>query len=1644
MNALAIVTLVAIWVGGLLIAYLTSNSRGSDEVVLNGVAALFSQVVDVVVLGVRALLVPVYVVLGIPWLWVFRISLIVGLGLLVHEAPTTLLVTLDSLWRRILYPAIKIGILDSLMVFKFVFDTFAPLYNMFVVVSTQMRSGTLVLAGKCSVGNVVGGAKLMSAGLVGFLSVTGQWAVPAGLEDNMFTRELNITEPIWKFQQAVSMQSDTAKCTCEALSDSWDVLFEMTHSPSLARAINAGFNTGLSVGQQLIVSMPPYGVIPDFYRTFKFARATSTHLTQWMDDVVINSAETILGGKLYAPSPFVFSTGGHVFNAVTEVLSTAVASVAHIVVPTKLADEDYMMKVTSLRYAFVEMDLAVDGSASVVTWLLNMVTRSLTPTEDSVVVLTDVQSRAIGDVWRWSWRAAFGVPHVISAVLNELAWKSFFNQEQTIVKTLQAHDGDWGEPFSMEGRVSLNQQVFYPLEQAFAALFTFAPDILAPMESIPRGALQIFRIGLRLLLSGDQIMAGEFFDHPLNCNYGLDATCGIPNTGAAACAGSNSASCECNPRYTMTSCQCMFVFPDDIITTEDRLQKFYENSDKWCNSLLYEFLLLEVDRFQVGMIQLLELLHPEVCDESVVYFEEACASPITSNIKTLCATSLSLQRLVRLPMNTFRQVYAALMTSVFTIPQRHFTIDNRVCEFSNLLYSATGVLPLPVHKEQMMNAIYSFFRFGQETARASVYASDFVKDLIKGDIDWITRLHKIPCRGCTIPVISGNSQFAGQLLKFLVVEMHVAFGYTVTILETVAELFDSVEEGAGMFFWGMREIVLSFQKSMSQKMLDFIGMLLELVVGILDFFATGNIGPGMLDNVVQLFIKGTELLATVSSQILAGILKMLGPFGEFLTTIVGAFCETLQDAFDFFDIELDLSSCSSIMGGSSDTMTHTMLNIFNMKWEGTSRCDYLVHAYQHYTWGDMRPSEQIEIVECVEQRALVVRLNSMTGLNLPIDMIYNWQRKFEMAYHGTLGGLIYYRHHSSKLMLKEWTHHNIPMYWISIFANTKRLFQGVSVSHFIHGVHRDMGNQPEIGIVVDAIDHAIDTIGTVQQIWVAHNMSNNWRNPVNLTYNFGMAFQPMQIPSFNLYQQTYQQITSKPSFAWGQNTSTGGTCALLDNFFETVTEQAEQTVDYYANVYAPVTVPHFVNWIEGRDPWVTDLLSELDKAINTYKIKFFISTNKLLFPSGYIAFNMALQEPYVQWWKEPLPEFTADGFKFNGIVRLPTIDDFTFNIDMIPNPFDLDLSSMDIDVGQGKSSNPRYDNPTLLTAAECQWDVAPVFPAEFINVFKCFVEEEGPRSVPYFGHNLQYLLDYQFGTCTVEQITCNQSTSLRTARMAEALWWCLYTLIGCFVLQLLIGIPVIFFIPVPFICIVIVMTHVWNFTFACYPNIPNCFADDIYAFVDTYMVPNCFCTYFPALSDTCYEGFCHFVSDSTTFNSCAAEIPEFGYMWVSFFYAKKYVPELLKWLYYIVYRNSAFKAYMLTLDTPITPVEVDCANLHILDLSYPLAALFVMIYIIPRIVVICIQLIAGIISLVMTILTLTYSIFLSLDRTTNALTLRSLSNRIDNNKKSKEAPELPINNPPITTNVDSTPSYVDGIPETQHTKTYKRLRFRNH
>jgi uncharacterized membrane protein (Fun14 family) len=130
----------------------------------------------------------------------------------------------------------------------------------------------------------------------------------------------------------------------------------------------------------------------------------------------------------------------------------------------------------------------------------------------------------------------------------------------------------------------------------------------------------------------------------------------------------------------------------------------------------------------------------------------------------------------------------------------------------------------------------------------------------------------------------------------------------------------------------------------------------------------------------------------------------------------------------------------------------------------------------------------------------------------------------------------------------------------------------------------------------------------------------------------------------------------------------------------------------------------------------------------------------------------------------------------------------------------------------------------------------------------------------------------------------------------------------------------------------------------------------------------------------------------------------------------------------------------MTLDNPVTPLEQDCAQLHVLDLSYPISFAFVAVFIMPKVLAVALKLLFASVNLVLSLLTLLYSTCLALDKST----LKTLDKQVEQNTLAIAKSILPvvtIKDKPTRGNVDRKNANLARVPTSGGTR--KRLRFRN-
>ena len=1533
MQWLAVLALLAIAAAGFIVAYMTSQTDTDETVVLANANTVLSDAVDSAFVVVDALRGTVqsavlFVVSNLSTL--LLAALVVGVALMVHYEEFRVLSLLDRFVRRIAYPAMRAGLWQVLHVVKFVYGTLVPLWNFWVVVTTQLTTGMYTIVAKCSARSFVASARLLAHSLVLFLQSFGTFV------GDVFDKDWNVTDAVYTVQLAVVEQENVVACACRQLTPAAQLVMASAKPVALAQAVNALLNVFVTAVQEP-VRVFTNSSFPDFKRTYAHVEDFLYYGGTYADHVLALSVQKFLAQlqvslEVTFPDTFVFGVGAHLLTAWVRTLQWLQDIYINLQLPrpSKWTNTTFMVELLSVTPIFVELDFAVEAAADIVEWYLNAAVRAVQELVDladpnAPTLLTDKDSRAVADVLRHGVKTLLGVPHLAADAATTILWRAVLMHEQTVGDAFKQFDGHWYVDNSCKARAArgencscalarrtynpfgenptLQADVFYNILKTLDALQHFGWGVVTPAAAAIKLPVQAVRVVLRGLVHFDEVLDGTFVNHYINGN-------GTAYTGQARCTTENHPGCEFNPTLPKSKAVCMYSYPDDLIAEDqDRVQAFYDSSDYWCNSLLLEFVLKEIQTLSDVVADVLTATDP-TCRPYQLGSRNTNEGVVVTDENVLCAAAVAVRSLARLPLNLLRQLLAQLLDLLSGVSTTHFDTENRFKEAEQALFASVGTLAAPFpspFKQVAAELAYAVASLPIVVVRGVYYAVLFAEDVVLStDVDWDK--HVTTCVGCVSPL----ARIPDGGVGFLYVELRLAYVYVVKVLKALQHLQHE-------FFGAFIDIANIVLETLSAPVVEWLQLLFKVGADILKFFATGHIaGNEFFDNLVHIFTKSMTLLTRVSMRILGAILNMLGPLGTFLNTFVTVVCTSLYSvlcsitcASSIFGGGCDKTFCdtgacltSSDLGAGTHPFEHVPHDIFQLGWDGDSKCDRLVHAYKDYVWGDMRPLEHIELRECAEQRYIAEELSAQVGVHLPPDMIYNWKRKFEMAFHGSLGAMLYAQHlmgEPTAYFQHQWQRWGVPDYWLEIFQRTHAHVQHLQfpTALVVDALQGEEGSPSDVFLtLVRATNH---TLVHAQQR-LRTQPAFEW----NLT-----------LPEYTLGAT---RLVHTLDYAWDIQTdidTVGPTeCALLDNTVNMFQQQVERTAHYYADVYTNVTLPHFLQYLEYDDPWIDDFEQTMWNAARN--------------------------------------------------VTLPSFYD-------LPPPPDT-LDTLD-NAYVGASCQPHSDDVFAYTA----------------ELLECFVTGTGDEHLPYVQHNLEYLLKYQFRTCKVEQITCDD-ISAQVDRMGEAVVACLWTTLALVGMQYMFAFPIgVFTFVIVGVYAMIFATHVWNYTLFCIPNLPTCLMDDVFAFTERYLIPQCGCQYFPALANTtCAAPGCYFVSQTTGWETCETRLAtlyngdHFNILWAPFTLVREHAPDLLDAVQYFppLYQSDTFTAWMEFKHKPLTPVERDCLQLHAMDLVIVFASALAALFFTSTVGAAAIKLCLIPFKMIPSVCTLAYSMLVSLDQQT--------------------------------------------------------------
>lgn len=1096
--------------------------------------------------------------------------------------------------------------------------------------------------------------------------------------------------------------------------------------------------------------------------------------------------------------------------------------------------------------------------------------------------------------------------------------------------------------------------------------------------------LEYNRLLIRTILAFPDIVTGNYFNIPLNCGWGTGdfSPCEVRRhrqNQINYCATENGPGCTCNPMLPLddnSECQCIFYFPDieqEVMQTAFRnplLTKLYESQHHWCGTYHFENYFQLTDQIAYAIDNIISQFAPAYNSENNNYCESKSYEMLATDVlqytrsewnsklitKTyredscqlygsydvICSSSMTLRTGVFL---VTQQVRAMVMTAVsfLALDVQNFKMDlsERLCDLQRVAAGASAT----------MAAMFPVGIVGtgvqQGLARMAYSVFDTLIVVLRFFNNFLLWFNDV-IRGAAQGRSAEEATF-----QLIVNQLNLWTDWLRRVMQAFGTFMDGIKRGAGKFFFTIDTIIKIFQDLMSQAVLELFALIAKVIGGIVELFSTGGVIDNFFNDLFLLITKFFNMLLQQMSKLWALIEKALEPLMRVIRSIGGAFksvCGTIQSIIctvsfkKFCDMgcsRMRADGMHHAFQSSPDTPLHIAEHI---DWDGESRCDLMVHRYKNHTWNQLRPLEQIEISECLEQRYIAVKLADDLDLPIPHDLLYNWKRKYQMGYDVGHAVMLYLQHvfgglTSSEMMHKmRQDHVNLHLYLpilnrMRAFASST--FTMKNVDYVIHAAFQEFPNVKHgdtavsniYRIYIHSTDFAKEAYPHVMQLGdhykvmtsaielrklAAYDPMRHFTHLKSQMANIPNVFHKMTYKNPSPSVLKARQFVSPILGAAGLNSDIRPcheqedtyvciNCVIVDNLLNTVIKEGKRMADYYENTYVEVVIPSFVNYFEK-------------------------------------------QERRAKAYREDMASLLEEAAQ-KAIANLTT------------------------DAGTSlRSSRRAFSNATEALSndklAQKDWEYlftnwAIRNDKSIVDVLMAFLSTVDDSYVPFFGYGFGYLITTPFiEACPMETIYCTRSTTQeRLEYISRQFLYQLLFFAGAYGAQVYTNLPIftqVSAFPTAYIIIVgIYMYTVYNFYYTCLPNIPNCLVDDIFAWLHDVAYPQCFCQYFPGLAESCDPELCFLASKSTVFANCSTAVPlssnsEMGYLWSPVFWVRKEFPDSFMYLYktapfsWVLRNFDGIKdiAVRLQDNVPITLAEDDCLGLRYTDLVVVLVGLY--------------------------------------------------------------------------------------------------------
>ena len=1169
----------------------------------------------------------------------------------------------------------------------------------------------------------------------------------------------------------------------------------------------------------------------------------------------------------------------------------------------------------------------------------------------------------------------------------------------------------------------------------------------------------------------DVYSGGTWDENTLTCTGQTINDVAVNSTTKGDCEKTTTAGSWTGPISYDNKCKCIRAFPDDVM---EIAQGPYRNlvlsrmhSDDvavhWCNTFWAEWGLYYVDAFAGIVEKSFSVFNPayeeekdgsnKFCEERtftvyettilkyplwrfnqnkdifdllrVEYDTRACDVYGTTDF--ICSIGMSWRNGVRTVINEARVVIIAMSRLLEGDPGGiQISFSERLCDIARTTSAIASILPsLLGNTAVQMDFMKGVSQFIFANAYILLAFLDtinhillFLEDLLKGQLDF-------------------SAGPAAPFFQLIFGIINVWIDTLRLLLQAEGNMLNGIATNAGEFMFEIDKIVVIIQKYfINEATFEIIGLISKLGIAVVQFFVSGSTSvEGFFDDLFTLIKKFWNILMTQLSKLTNLLLEALGPTFDDIRGFIQTICGTIEDVICFVTAG---ASCDMGCGhrhnkrhlfSSGNHTSRFQDAVFHvadkMDWSGTSSCDMFIHSYKGYKFDDLRPAEQIQLHECVDQRVMIIELNKRLNLTLPEDLIYNWKRKWIMGKMGMEGAIIVFNHKMGKITTKEMIHqlkqkginyNDILPYYNKASAAVANTFTLTNFDYTMESILK-----PE------TVKQEKSSLGHMYRLYhigkraskeiygrsVKKNTVHKIKKGLNFMYQHQFPKDGFTMPSIpahlkHAYHTWSQLKTPPPSLskkngrrfvlrAAGVMTDTTPcdqqkdtyvciNCAILDNLLNVAIRDGLRMSEFYQNVYAPVTVPSFVRfwtnnsesqaWSEDMGKMIGGAMKKVGNDIDDLAAKI-QDTEISVPPAGEVNVDIYLETP---------------GY----------------------DPYFEDDSSTRLESKRKLYSNKTYTNSTLSNYLRAKNDwlwffrtgwnpfvdhTGPDARPTVITVLADFLSQPEDTYVPYFAYSLLHYIIKPFDTCPMEKMYCSYNTFEDRQRLIiDAFYYMfLFTLI-------IIGIQYQFGLPIASLLVGIIlliyfwiyMYTVYQYTLYCFPSVPNCWADDFYVFVHDKLMPSCFCYYLPGLSNTCNPDTCFLCSRVTEFSTCMDRVPLYkpmGITWSIFFFFRKNYPSVLLFLYKTIpfawmvrsYEPLVEMTQMIMEGVEIEQVEIDCLNISYMDMVLVGIVLYLVLTFMSIVAPSIVRITQHVTNIATIYVTIIYSMALSLEIQTTAL-----------------------------------------------------------